>query len=520
MGKNDFENESHLIGKRGMKEPRVINLQGLVSGRTLAKNTILNLIGMMVPMVVGLVAIPILIKHLGTDRFGIITIVWMLIGYFSLFDMGLGRALTQLVSEKLGKNELEDIPAIFWTSLAIMLVFAIVGSLCIGLVVSPLIHGILKVPIALQSETVTALHIMVFSIPFVILSAALVGFLTAYHRFDIINAIRIPMGIFNFVAPLIVLLFTRSLVFIILSLVVLRIVLFLIQLYCCLHIAPGLRTKLLFKRSIIKPLLKFGGWMTVSNIVSPLMMYFDRFFIGSILSVTAVAYYTTPYELITKLLVIPGALISVLFPSFASIYSHDVAHATRLLGRTINYLLICLFPIVLIIVTFASSGLSLWLGDTFASNSYRVLQWLAIGVFLNSLAQVPFAFLQGIGKPEITSKLHLMELGLYLPLLWYLVSWKGIEGAAIAWCIRVAIDTLCLFMISHRFYRPLVALPLSTIICIFVAIPASFILMLVSNRYEALTLLIIMLLIFMFTSWYIILTTEDRSFVKSRLPLL
>src|SRR5215472_2321213 len=74
----------------------------LTSNRLLARNTLWNLAGSVAPMLVAAVCIPLLIKGLGTDRFGVLTLVWALIGYATLFDLGLGRALTQLVAAKLG----------------------------------------------------------------------------------------------------------------------------------------------------------------------------------------------------------------------------------------------------------------------------------------------------------------------------------------------------------------------------------------------------------------------------------
>jgi len=93
----------------------------LTSGRLLARNTVWNLVGSGAPMVVAVFCMPILIKGLGTDRFGVLTLAWALIGYASLFDLGLGRALTQLVAKKLGAWEEREIPAVAWTSLVLMM---------------------------------------------------------------------------------------------------------------------------------------------------------------------------------------------------------------------------------------------------------------------------------------------------------------------------------------------------------------------------------------------------------------
>src|SRR6266513_283830 len=108
----------------------------LTSGRLLARNTIWNLVGSGAPMIVAVFSIPILIRGLGTDRFGVLTLAWALIGYASLFDLGLGRALTQLVAKKLGAGEDREIPTLVWTSQLLMLLLGVLGAAVLG-VLSP-----------------------------------------------------------------------------------------------------------------------------------------------------------------------------------------------------------------------------------------------------------------------------------------------------------------------------------------------------------------------------------------------
>src|SRR5216683_2817089 len=105
----------------------------LTSGRLLAKNTVWNLIGNGAPMLVAVVCIPILIQGLGKERFGVLTLAWALIGYASLFDLGLGRALTQLVARKLGTGEDREVPTLVWTSLFLMLLLGLAGTAAVVL---------------------------------------------------------------------------------------------------------------------------------------------------------------------------------------------------------------------------------------------------------------------------------------------------------------------------------------------------------------------------------------------------
>jgi O-antigen/teichoic acid export membrane protein len=97
----------------------------VIERRRLARGAIWTLLSLGSPMLVAVVTIPALIRTLGAERFGILTIAWMLIGYCSLFDLGLGRALTRLVAEGLGAEPRSEkssaLPSTVWTALLLML---------------------------------------------------------------------------------------------------------------------------------------------------------------------------------------------------------------------------------------------------------------------------------------------------------------------------------------------------------------------------------------------------------------
>ncbi|WP_337871671.1 MATE family efflux transporter, partial [Ignavibacterium sp.] len=92
--------------------------------KVIAKNSIYNLFGYILPLLVALVAIPVLLSNLGTEKFGLLNLAWIIIGYFGFFDLGVGRALTKIVAEKIGANSYSDIPVFFWTSIFFMMTFS------------------------------------------------------------------------------------------------------------------------------------------------------------------------------------------------------------------------------------------------------------------------------------------------------------------------------------------------------------------------------------------------------------
>jgi O-antigen/teichoic acid export membrane protein len=494
------------------------NLRGhnghLTSGRLLARNTIWNLLGSGAPMVVAVFCIPILIRGLGTDRFGVLTLAWALIGYASLFDLGLGRALTQLVAKKLGAGEEREIPSLAWTSLLLMMLLGFAGTAFI-LLISPWLAGRgLNIPAALQGETLQSFRLLGLSLPFVITTAGLRGLLEAHQRFGLINALRIPLGVVTFAGPLLVLPFSKNLVAVVATLVAGRVVSWAAHLLLCLRFLPELGRAIAWEPSAVGPLLHFGGWMTVTGVVSPLMVTLDRFLIGALVSVTAIAYYATPFEVVTKFLLLPGALMGVMFPAFSTGFAQDREQTARLFGRSVKSLLVVAFPIMLCTIALAQDGLRLWLGAQFAQQSFRVLQFLAVGVFTNSLAQVPFALLQGVGRPDLTATLHLIELPLYLGLLWWLISTHRIEGAAIAWSARVTVDALLLFVLAKRFLPGGGPIRLRTVLLPAMALLMLALAALLRGPIVKSFFLIGTILCFALVTWFRILTPEERTLAQ------
>ncbi|MGA8891041.1 MAG: flippase [Anaeromyxobacteraceae bacterium] len=428
-----------------MTRPKASVAAGLI-----ARNTLWNLAGQVAPLAAAVICIPLLIRGLAPEGFGLLSLAWMVVGYFSLFDLGLGRALTQLVADRLGSGSVEGIPELVATAMALMLGLGVLGTAA-ALAATPWAVDIaLNVPAGMQAEARGAFRLMAFAVPAVTITAALRGLLEANQRFGVVNALKAPLGVFNFAGPAVTLLFSRRLDVVVAVLAVSRYASAFAHLVACRSALPlqfSLRTP---DWTLAPGLLKFGGWMTVSNIVSPLMVYFDRFVIGSLVSMSAVAFYVTPYEIVTKLWAIPAALVAVLFPAFTMIRASDPLHAARWLARAMRYLFVVMFPLTFGILVLAPWGLRIWVGSPFEANSTRVLQWLAAGVFVNSMGYVPFAFVQGAGRPDLTAKLHFAELPVYAAVLWWAVERFGIEGAAIAWFARVAVDTALLMWISVR----------------------------------------------------------------------
>lgn len=416
--------------------------------RLLARNSLLNLLGQLAPMMVAVVTVPALIGQMGTDRFAILTLAWMTIGYFGLFDLGLGLALTQALASRREGESAEERSAMTWTALGLMAALGAAAMLALTLVAPWLVERALNIPAALRTECLHAMYLLALSLPCVIVTSGLRGSLEAYHRFDLVNAIRLPLGTLMYLGPLLVLPFSVSLVPIVALLVLLRVLAFAAHLKVCRRHVPELRGAFALRPALVVPLVRLGSWTTISNVVSPLMVYLDRFVIGALLPVAAVAYYVTPYDLVTKLWLIPAALNGAFFPALAESIARDRRRAVELFEHASRAVFVLIFPAVLLLTAFAPEVLRLWLGEEFARAGAGVLRWLGVGVLVNCIAQVAFAVIQGGRRPDLTAKVHMMEFPLYVAALWMLVRTYGITGAAMAWTLRVAVDAVVLLGIA------------------------------------------------------------------------
>ncbi|ABM38784.1 flippase [Polaromonas naphthalenivorans] len=418
---------------------------------SLRRNTLWNLAGTGLPLLLGLVTIPYLIKHVGVEAFGILTLVWALIGYFSLFDFGLGRALTQQVAVARSAGLQQSLPSLVKTGLWFTTATGLAGGLLLGALANQLAVHWLNVSPSLQSSTSQALLVAAIGIPLTTVTTGLRGILEAYEDFRMVNLLRIVLGAANFGVPaLSVMLLGPSLVGMVVGLIAARILVLAAHAWQVHKKLPsGWLTAKLSKDNMQK-LLSFGAWMTVSNIISPMMVTADRFFISGILGASLVAYYTVPFEALIRVLVIPSALTSALFPRLASLAATNPEEAKRLYKKCLKMVVAVLLPICLVIMLGSRWGLALWLGEEFAIHAWKIVCILAVGLFLNGVAHVPFAAIQAAGDARATARLHILELVIYIPVLLLLMKTLGLAGAAIAWTLRVGLDLIFLMIYKNK----------------------------------------------------------------------
>jgi len=203
-----------------------------------------------------------------------------------------------------------------------------------------------------------------------------------------------------------------------------------------------------------RKLLRFGRWVAVSAITVPVLTSLEKVFLASWVSMSAVAFYTVPFNLTTKLLILPSALSIALFPFFSGVHGFGGKELNMAINlRVSRYIRLLLMPVTILLVLFGKEFLQLWMGPEFARESNTPLLILAIAMIINSAAWSPFALLQASDRPDLTAKFHLAELVLHVPLTLVCVQYWGVNGAALAWLIRVTVDTTLVWVATIKLNR-------------------------------------------------------------------
>jgi O-antigen/teichoic acid export membrane protein len=430
-----------------------------MKARTLKTNFAINVFGAIIPLVVALVTVPIYVRHIGDARYGVLSIVWVFLGYFGFLDLGLSRAAANALA-RLRNAPQEARARVLVTTLVLNLGLGLFGSLCLAVFGTYLLQHVLGVPDSLKPEIAQAFPWIVGLFPLALVSGVGIGALESRERFLLANILQVFGVSLGQIAPVILaVVVSPSLAIVIPAAVVAR-ALTVTAILIAVYRDEGPLSFAAFDRHQARKLLSYGGWISVSGIISPILSSLDQFVIGSVLNVAAVAHYAVPMNLVTRSQVFAGALSRTLFPRMSSV-SRDQAHtlASRaLISLAYSYGAICAPAIILTPVFF-----KYWINPDFATVAAPVAEILFFGGWINGLAFVPYGLLQSQGRPDVTGKFHAAEVLPFVGILWALTTAYGITGAAAAWSLRCGADAACLFWAagtSRRILLQAIALPL------------------------------------------------------------
>lgn len=417
---------------------------------SIGRNATYNVIGTVLPMLLALVTVPAYLHLIGSERYGVLAIAWLILGYFGVFDLGLGRAAAQQIAA-LRDATPQRRKAAFGTALVSNLVIGLVGAALMLPVALYFFTARMNLTGPIHDEIAAAAPLLALAVPIATTIGVLSGALMGRERFFAINQTSvISTSLFQLVPLLYAWLAGPDLTGLLLASIGARLIgLAMFWRHCAREFgADAIRH---FDRAQLRGLLGFGGWVTVTGLFTPLLAMADRFIIGARLGAVAVTVYSVPTQITSRLSPVAGALGNAIFPRFvAAQVAADRAEANRLMDRGV----LTLFGIFTVPVAAAlclmEPALRLWVGDAVGVPAAPVGRILLVTAWVNVFGQVGYWRLQAEGRPATVAWITLAEVPFYLAALYLLLARYGLPGAAIASLVRMIVDMAVLHWSSGR----------------------------------------------------------------------
>jgi len=426
----------------------------LAPSSLLARNAVLNFITEGWTFVVLVLAMPKLVAFWGETSFGLFSLAWVVIGYLSFLDIGVNRAATKFISEHLADHDHDAVRGLVRTSFLANLTFGLAGGLLVLLASPYLVHSVFKISGALQREARLVFFAVALAVPMLLVQGVFRAVLSSYQRFGWINSVNAVTMTVQWGSAIWLAWRGHGVAVVVLATVITRLLGTLACGVLLYRLLPNLRLWGTASLSGLAKLLKFGTWVSISQVISPLLVYLDRILIASFVSLGAVTLYTVPFEAMTRLRIVPSSLVNTLYPAFSERgIGEDRSRLRELYEGSVRYLLILTLPLVIVLIVLGPDLLSIWMGRPFASQASGALQILGVGVLLNCMATIPYNLLQAVGRPDLTGKFHLWELPPYVLMCCVLIPRWGITGAALASTVRFAGDSALLFWAAGKYCR-------------------------------------------------------------------
>lgn len=414
------------------------------SGR-LSRDAILIGASYLFPAGLGFFAIPIYYKEFSVETFNFLTICWAALGYFSFFDLGVGKTMTIILSraDRPHSKIHQHLSHIWVTN-------GLVWTLVVGVLVATVVS--LAAPIYFKQMNRTPLElvsILLFagSVFLGILNSYLRGIIEGKNNFLSTSINRGIVGILLIGLPLLVL--GSNDVNLVCQLIFLM---FIAKLFGVLQLTYSLRA-VKFSRirwRTQKFILSIGTWFSVSNFVGPLMVSGDRFFLAFLLPAQDLAIYLFIQEVLLRFLIIPTAISGALLPKLANPDSKSQFNLPQVI-----FIAVLLTTLTfLIFATFISAIKSILPAYTVFFDATFVVIVFVIGILSNSVGQILIVNIQVKLKQKQVAISHCMQLLGFFSLIFIIVPKWGILGASLCWTVRVIVDTLWLGYLNWKTYEP------------------------------------------------------------------
>jgi O-antigen/teichoic acid export membrane protein len=403
-----------------------------------AASAALGLAGQAAQVLVLVVALPLLVRTLGAETYGVLNVVLVAVAYLTLLNCGLAQGLTKLGAEALGRGASREIPALFWTSTAAVGVLGLAGAALLAVAAPLLVERVFAIPASLAGPATSALRVGALAVPTAILILNFNGVLDAHHRFDLTNSLRPLATIFNTLLPLAAGLAGAGLGTMV-GLITAKNAVFAVLLFALAWaFVPAIHGGPRWDPAVARRLFTFAGWTALLSPSVVVLGTLDRLLIGVVLGMKALTYYAVPQQITNTLGGLVLSVMPVLYPTFSRLFEADRARMRSLHREAAGCIALGLGLACFLLAVCGREILTVWMGRDFGASA-PVLEILSLGLFLSSIHPVTSTLLQGTRYVRLVVAITYVTFAVQATLVWVLMGRWGVLGAAWASALTQAL---------------------------------------------------------------------------------
>lgn len=418
------------------------------------RNVFFNLASQALILGTSFITTPYIVNKLGADSYGVVILLSTILGYLSFLDLGLSGALIRYLTECASLYDWERFRRLLWSSLIFYASISSIVATLLVLIPSQSILHVINIPPSLHNA---------FTIAFLIgIAAWFVGFLTlpphavlwAYHRLDMASFSALISGTLQPILTVTALFLGYGIVGVSIATLLTHVTVLITTIWMStrLHRSWG---KPIWDPQSLKPLFRYGGWLTLAQVVIQVVGSVDKILIGSYLNPASVGYYSISISLPLKLWIIHGAFVSSAFPLIVSLKAHSASSAEvfHLVSRFAKSILLLLSPFALFFIFFGHTFLSVWINETYARNGLFCIMLASVYSLISGFSNIFHALLRAWERPDLSTKVYLFTTLGYLPLLYVFIRWLGISGGALALVLFSVIELLLILRFVQKIFK-------------------------------------------------------------------
>jgi len=422
-------------------------------GRKIVRNTTYNAIGRIWLMLVTLLLTPYILHKLGTQVFGVWSLVFVVANYLLLLDFGIGTSFAKYIAEYHAKGDQASINSVVSCGLLFYLGFSIL-IVILGFILRNPVASLLNIPVSIREESLFAIigMVIVFAVnnTFSIFQGLLVGL----QRMDVQNKILVFISIPNVLGTFFFLEKGFGIKGLVVNSGIVAILTILFNIYFSHKLLPQIRIGFSWLRGdIFRKLFKFGIKTQLGNLASLIHFQTDKIIISYFLGLNFVTFYELGQKVANAVRMFPTMLLSALEPAVSELDARG--EQNRLMGlyyKGSKYVSVIVFPLTCLTFILASWIMRAWVGEGY-SLSAITLQVLIIEYGINLLTGVGTRIVRGIGKPELETKYKVLVAVLHLVLSITLIQLLGYKGVLLSFLFSGSMGSIYFIKIFHKFFK-------------------------------------------------------------------